>query len=950
MARSLVACPKGIKSAESALTGKGWSREVLAGKVTVEKSSGQETISKQTIDKFFAGKTVDRLYFVGICKTLELDWEVISGGKKAPLEVAPSESLDNSDGLQSIIKSYLDFVLNEQNDPYIPTDAIQQEQRILGKQGEGQAEAKEEQIPQPVMKELRKYALGDRREHVILSGRPGSGKSKALQQLRLTLAQEGLVPVLVQLKGDQSVPEMIQGEFRRAKQQVSLDQIDDWLLADRLVLLLDGVNEIPTDDLRRGLAEFRDQNATVPMVFTTRDLAVGGDLGIKQRLEMKPLTELQMRKFVGQRLPVDGEKLLGQLGDRLREIVETPLFLGMLCDVFGETGKIPENKGELFRLFDQKYDKFKGFPPVSKDSRLFKSEILQHLAFVMMTGDSSKPTEFWLTIDRRMAEREIERFLIDRVSEPGLKAKEWLEDLQEHHLLQVATNTSQVEFRHQLFQEYYAAEKLLGMLQDSHSDIIDEQRFQHFYLNYLKWTEVISIGISLVTDELIALKVVRSSLNVDLLLGCNLSELVPIPMKLVKSIIDELNLNERNLQLPKKYSNSKLFPGSEWSESLAQKEEDYNDVDYDLVDLIEMINEESNRSSDADTIMLDNYKDNRENISKIEVVLGNKAYSEELQSLAIENLLRLEYSISDHHIEKILASRNSSSIATIVKVIGSAKLYQFVPQLSELLIKNDYIINSAVIPSLLKISFSDTLDEVKEYLLELNSKYVEFDDFDKFQANNRFLGYLLLDLNDTPHLINEIVIPSLCNMCSESSLIEAFKAISDTNSRKTDQWSSTAELLARHEHQPAINVILHVLSLYEEEEVFYEALQCVGRLRLREAIPNLIFILEQHSPLEYKTYLAAETLCTFKDPSTLTLISSLRDFVAKSTKDSVSTYYQILSRRIQEACGFYNYDIHCSPPIQTQTSEGKCHVQINANEVKIFKNVQNYHESSRNST
>jgi HEAT repeat protein len=54
---------------------------------------------------------------------------------------------------------------------------------------------------------------------------------------------------------------------------------------------------------------------------------------------------------------------------------------------------------------------------------------------------------------------------------------------------------------------------------------------------------------------------------------------------------------------------------------------------------------------------------------------------------------------------------------------------------------------------------------------------------------------------------------------------------------------------------------------------------------------------------------------------------------------------------IQAGCGFYNYDIHCSPPVQTQANEGECHkVQIKANEVKIFENVQNYHESSRNST
>jgi HEAT repeat protein len=421
---------------------------------------------------------------------------------------------------------YRDFILldgDKRRALYTPTDALlplqvgMVAQREQGDQTDSSQERVVEQLP--VLEGLRKYALGDQREHVILAGRPGSGKSTALQQLRLALAAEGLVPVLVQLKGDRSVPEMIQEEFRRAKQKVSLDQIDDWLLADRLVLLLDGVNEIPTDDLRRGLAEFRDQNATVPMIFTTRDLAVGGDLGIKQRLEMKPLTELQMRKFVGKRLPVDGEKLLGQLGDRLREIAETPLLLRMLCDVFGQTGQIPENKGELFRLFDQEYDKFKGFPPVSEDYRRFKSEILQHLAFVMMTGDSSKPTEFWLTINKGVAEREIEKLLVDRVNEPAAKAKEWLEDLLEHHLLQVAADTSQTEFHHQLFQEYYAAEKLLRMFNDGHLDVIDEQRFQHFYLNYLKWTEVILIGLSLLKDIRIVASVVQQSINLDLMLG-----------------------------------------------------------------------------------------------------------------------------------------------------------------------------------------------------------------------------------------------------------------------------------------------------------------------------------------------------------------------------------------------------------------------------------------------
>jgi energy-coupling factor transporter ATP-binding protein EcfA2 len=449
---------------------------------------------------------------------------------------------------------YQDFILRhheQQQTSYTPTDVLLPLQVGTLVKGEQQLEKDPEAPPEhqeerlSVLEGLCKYALGDKKEHVILAGRPGSGKSTALKQLRLALAAEGLVPVLVPLKSDKSVPEMIQGEFRRAKQKVSLDQIDDWLLADQLVLLLDGVNEIPTDDLRRGLVDFREQNGTVPMIFTTRDLAIGGDLGIKQRLEMKPLTELQMKKFVGQRLPVDGEKLLGQLGDRLKEIAETPLLLQMLCDVFGQTGQIPENKGELFRLFDREYDKFKGFPPVSEDSRRFKSEILQHLAFVMMTGDASKPTEFWLTIDRNFAEREIEKFLIDRVNDPAAKAKEWLEDLLEHHLLQVAIDGSQVEFHHQLFQEYYAAEKLLGMLQDSHPDIVENKRFQHFYLNYLKWTEPLRFLLGLLDNKTQVVRLVKLSLEVDWMLGAKLSgEAKPEFHSETITLLEELKVEE----------------------------------------------------------------------------------------------------------------------------------------------------------------------------------------------------------------------------------------------------------------------------------------------------------------------------------------------------------------------------------------------------------------------
>ena len=363
---------------------------------------------------------------------------------------------------------------------------------------------------------------------MFLAGRPGSGKSMALGQLAVALAKEGQIPVLVQLKGNVPILKAIADELENGDLEFDEKEIKRLLRQQQLILLLDGINETK-DDLRETLQPFRERYRTTPMIFTTRDLAIGGDLGIGKRFEMKPLSPEQLREFVGKYLPGQGERLLEQLRDRLKELSETPLLLKMLCEVFDpETDQIPQNKGELFREFDRKYEQFKGLPAVSPDFRRFKSEVLQHLAFVMMTGDEGKPTELELTIDRTMAEKAIENLVAGRVSDPGPKAKEWLEDLLEHHLLQVATDDRRVEFRHQLFQEYYAAEHLMS---DRHRllewlVVKPNQQysiFQQDYLNYLKWTETIAIVLSLIKDEEAAVRVVTQALDVDLMLGARLA-------------------------------------------------------------------------------------------------------------------------------------------------------------------------------------------------------------------------------------------------------------------------------------------------------------------------------------------------------------------------------------------------------------------------------------------
>ncbi|GAB4210123.1 MAG: hypothetical protein Fur006_70430 [Coleofasciculaceae cyanobacterium] len=152
------------------------------------------------------------------------------------------------------------------------------------------------------------------------------------------------------------------------------------------------------------------------------------------------------------------------------------------------------------------------------------SEELQHLAFEMVRGESEKPTEAWLTIPRSKAEGILEEWLAKRgVADAPTRAKEWLEDLLEHHLLQVAADARQIEFHHQLFQEYYAAEALLARVENRHPDVMDDERLQHFYLNYLKWTEPVALMVALLEDEAQVVRVVRLALDVDLRLGARLA-------------------------------------------------------------------------------------------------------------------------------------------------------------------------------------------------------------------------------------------------------------------------------------------------------------------------------------------------------------------------------------------------------------------------------------------
>jgi HEAT repeat protein/energy-coupling factor transporter ATP-binding protein EcfA2 len=734
---------------------------------------------------------------------------------QAPLLRANAADIDFQPYLEAVIRHY-----SQQRPCYTATDALlpleaQCESQEREEDGPGQPAPKVEEFA--VLEGLRKYALGAQREHVLLSGRPGSGKSTALQQLTVALAEEGQVPVLVQLKGDRPISDLLQAEFRRMKQRVTSEQIDEWLLSDRLVLLLDGVNEIPNDALRRSLLQFREDNPTVPMIFTTRELSLGGDLGIGKRLEMKPLSESQMREFVGQYLPGQGDRLLGQLRDRLREIAETPLLLKMLCDVFRQTGAVPQSKGDLFRRFDSEYERFKGLPAVSEDFRRFKSELLQQLAWMMMQGNHQQPTEFELTIDRTQAEKWIEHWLQPRVSDPATKAKEWLEDLLEHHLLQVAANPKQIEFHHQLFQEYYAAEALLVMFKDRHPAVSDKTRFQQSYLNYLKWTEVIAMALSFMQDEAQAVEIVQQALEVDLRLGARLAgEVKPVFQQQTVHLVEALLVPSRlKVELLEVGRSEFSIPGL-----LKAIEDSNSDVRSSAAEALGKLGSEAAIPALLKAIEHSD-SDVRRRAADALGQLGSEA--------AIPGLLKaIEHSDSDVRMsaaEALGKLGSEAAIPALLKAIEHSDFdvrYSAADELGRLG-------SEAAIPGLLKAiehSDSDVRSRAAEALGELGSEAA--------------IPGLLKAIEDSDSSVRGSAAYALGRLGSEAAIPGLLKAIEDSNSSMRRR---AAEALGKLGSEAAIPALLKAIE-HSNSYVRRCAADALGQLGSEAAIPALLKAIE----------------------------------------------------------------------------------------------------------
>jgi hypothetical protein len=372
---------------------------------------------------------------------------------------------------------------------------------------------KPEEKTQLVLKAIEDYA----HEKILIVGSPGAGKSTLLARILWEAAKKAHqdetktapIPVLVELKlyPELDIWERIQTTLENCDLYLEILEIKQLVKDKRLLLLADGFNELPTDGARAEFKKFCGRN--IPVIVTSRDAA--DSLGLERKLELQPPSDQQVARFLEERLPNSDRAQLQKLGDRVKDLGQTPLMIWMLYSIFRAKHEIPETRGEAYRAFTTLYAERAKEGIDLTESRF----IMSKLAFEMMQSPKpDDPTDFRLNIS------EVE-------AQTLVGSEKTLKHLINNHLLQWSgkAGNRKVRFCHQSLQEYYAAEfllsaKLLKELKEPSER--NNKILQQEYLNYLKWTEAIALMLGLV-DEGLAMRVVELAIGVDLMLGARLA-------------------------------------------------------------------------------------------------------------------------------------------------------------------------------------------------------------------------------------------------------------------------------------------------------------------------------------------------------------------------------------------------------------------------------------------
>lgn len=352
-------------------------------------------------------------------------------------------------------------------------------------------------------------ALEHSKEHIVLLGQPGAGKStsmKYVSQRLLTdenfLADRAAFPLLLRMQdlnttlAKQQTPK---GEilcdrvifaafanlfgltFRFAQKPVKKEQQNEaaglaegvimtFLEELRPLIIIEGFDELASHELREiALREIRAlarQLSKARIVITSRTGEFPFHVENCSHFEICPLTREQITEFAKKWLEssANADRFIKEIG--LSPFADTaikPLTLAHLCAIYERIGKIPDKPKTVYRkvvsLLLEEWDEQRSVRRISRYGEFSsdrKFEFLAHLSYELSLETSVNK------FDLRMLSRIYAR-ICGNFGLTGSEAKNVLAELETHTGLFVQAGFESYEFAHRSLREYLTAEYIVRL-------------------------------------------------------------------------------------------------------------------------------------------------------------------------------------------------------------------------------------------------------------------------------------------------------------------------------------------------------------------------------------------------------------------------------------------------------------------------------------------------------
>ena len=298
----------------------------------------------------------------------------------------------------------------------------------------------------------------------VILGDPGAGKSTTQQKIAFDTActllenGHGRIPLFVRLsqQGERDPYAFLQTEWERR----TGTPFAEALSAGRILILADGINEIPRAQLNQRLhawmhfdLQYRGANQ---LIFSGREKDYDNQLNLPRVLVL-PLDDARIAEFLDCHQAEGLAELLDDPASRLREMARNPLNLFVLAMVYLQGGKnlqVLANRGRLFQSFTYlllQHEQRWHPDDLGVDNKV---DIFARLAYAMQQQGAGT------TFDLDTARQAIPANTSVLGEDVPVNAVAFLRFGRGASILDPAMEAD-VRFYHHLLQEYFAARELL---------------------------------------------------------------------------------------------------------------------------------------------------------------------------------------------------------------------------------------------------------------------------------------------------------------------------------------------------------------------------------------------------------------------------------------------------------------------------------------------------------